>query len=529
MANSMDLSAHGIMVSEIHRNPDPPTLYHEAIRHEPGASISDTGCLIAYSGEKTGRSPKDKRVVRHHASENDVWWGPVNFPLDELTFSINRERAVDYLNSRPRLYCVDAFAGWDQATRLKVRVICARPYHALFMHTMLICPTDEELADFGEPDFVIYNAGGFPANRYTTGMTSRTSVDLSLERKEVVLLGTEYAGEMKKAVFTYMNYLLPSQQILSMHCSATSDRDSGRTSVLFGLSGTGKTTLSADPNRLLIGDDEHGWSDDGVFNIEGGCYAKAVYLTRESEPEIFDALRFGAVLENVVYDEAHHHVDFNNTSITQNTRGAYPIEHMPNAKIPCVGDHPSDVIFLTCDAFGVLPPVSRLTPEQAMYYFISGYTAKVAGTEMGVNEPEATFSPCFGGPFLLWHPSRYAELLAKKICQHDAAVWLVNTGWSGGAYGVGSRMPLRFTRAIVDAIHNGSLKTAPTVNDEIFGFDVVTISEGVPSEMMQPKQSWRDQAAFEETARQLAAGFRENFRKYAAETSPEVAAAGPAG
>ena len=366
MANSMDLSDHGIMVSEIYRNPDPPTLYQEAIRHEPGASISDTGCLIAYSGEKTGRSPKDKRVVRHHASENDVWWGPVNFPLDELTFSINRERAIDYLNSRSRLYCIDAFAGWDQATRLKVRVICARPYHALFMHTMLIRPTDEELADFGDPDFVIYNAGAFPANRYTTSMTSRTSVDLSLERKEVVLLGTEYAGEMKKAVFTYMNYLLPSRRILSMHCSATSDRDSGRTSVLFGLSGTGKTTLSADPNRLLIGDDEHGWSDSGIFNIEGGCYAKAVYLTRESEPEIFDALRFGAVLENVVYDEAHHHVDFNNTSITQNTRGAYPIEHMPNARIPCVGDHPSDVIFLTCDAFGVLPPVSRLTPEQAM-------------------------------------------------------------------------------------------------------------------------------------------------------------------
>ncbi|MDG1896752.1 MAG: phosphoenolpyruvate carboxykinase (ATP) [Fuerstiella sp.] len=529
MADSMDLSAHGIMVSEVHRNPDPPTLYQEAIRHEPGASISDTGCLIAYSGEKTGRSPKDKRVVRHHESENDVWWGPVNFPLDELTFSINRERAIDYLNSRHRLYCIDAFAGWDQATRLKVRVICARPYHALFMHTMLIRPTDEELEEFGDPDFVIYNAGAFPANRYTTSMTSRTSVDLSLERREVVLLGTEYAGEMKKAVFTYMNYLLPSRRILSMHCSATSDRISGRTSVLFGLSGTGKTTLSADPNRYLIGDDEHGWSDDGIFNIEGGCYAKAVYLTRESEPEIFDALRFGAVLENVVYDEAHHHVDFNNTTITQNTRGAYPIEHMPNAKIPCVGDHPADVIFLTCDAFGVLPPVSRLTPEQAMYYFISGYTAKVAGTEMGVNEPEATFSPCFGGPFLLWHPSRYAELLAEKIRQHDAAVWLVNTGWSGGVYGVGSRMPLRFTRAIVDAIHSGSLKSAPTVRDHVFGFEVVTVCDGVPSEMMQRQLSWRDQTACHETATQLAASFRENFRKYASETNPEIAAAGPAG
>lgn len=524
----MDLSAHGITVGNIYRNPDPSALYEEAIRHEPGTCISDTGCLIAYSGEKTGRSPQDKRVVRHHASEKDVWWGPVNFPLDELTFSINRERAVDYLNTRPRLYCVDAFAGWDPATRIKVRVICARPYHALFMHTMLIRPTDEELQNFGEPDFVIYNAGGFPANRYTTGMTSRTSVDLSLERREVVLLGTEYAGEMKKAVFTYMNYLLPSKGILSMHCSATADRETGRSSVLFGLSGTGKTTLSADPNRHLIGDDEHGWSDDGIFNIEGGCYAKAVYLTRESEPEIFDALRFGAVLENVVYDKGRHHVDFANTSITQNTRGAYPIEHMQNAKIPCIAEHPSDVIFLTCDAFGVLPPVSRLTPEQAMYYFISGYTAKVAGTEMGVNEPQATFSPCFGGPFLVWHPSRYAELLAEKIRRHDASVWLVNTGWSGGAYGVGSRMPLKYTRAIIDAIHSGQLTTAESISDPIFGFDVVTECPQVPSEMLQPRMSWSDVAEYEATARKLAASFRSNFEKYASECDASVTSAGPA-
>ncbi len=524
----MDLSNHGIADIKVFRNLFPSELYEHAIRYESGTSISDTGCLIAYSGEKTGRSPKDKRVVRHHLSENDVWWGPVNFPLDELTFSINRERAVDYLNTRPRLYCVDAFAGWEPSTRIKVRVICARPYHALFMHTMLIRPTDAELETFGEPDFVIYNAGGFPANRYTTGMTSRTSVDLSLERKEVVLLGTEYAGEMKKAVFTYMNYLLPSQNILSMHCSATCDKETGRSSVLFGLSGTGKTTLSADPNRFLIGDDEHGWSNEGIFNIEGGCYAKAVYLTRESEPEIFDALRFGAVLENVVYDKARHHVDFNNTTITQNTRGAYPIEHMKNARIPCVADHPSDVIFLTCDAFGVLPPVSRLTPEQAMYYFISGYTAKVAGTEVGVNEPEATFSPCFGGPFLVWHPSRYAELLAEKIREHSASVWLVNTGWSGGAYGTGSRMPLRFTRAIVDAIHNGTLTNASTARDEIFGFDIVTECDGVPAEMLQPKLSWRDEAEYLAAARQLADSFRENFTKYQDAASADVVAAGPA-
>jgi phosphoenolpyruvate carboxykinase (ATP) len=455
--------------------------------------------------------------------------GPVNFPLDELTFSINRERAVDYLNTRPRIYCVDAYAGWESSTRLKVRVICARPYHALFMHNMLIRPTDAELAEFGEPDFVIYNAGGFPANRYTTGMTSRTSVDLSLERREVVLLGTEYAGEMKKAVFTYMNYLLPKRGILSMHCSATCDKQNGRSSVLFGLSGTGKTTLSADPRRALIGDDEHGWSDEGIFNIEGGCYAKAVYLTRESEPEIFDALRFGAVLENVVYDKGHHHVDFNDTSITQNTRGAYPIEHMKNARIPCVATHPSDVIFLTCDAFGVIPPVSRLTREQAMYYFISGYTAKVAGTEMGVTEPEATFSPCFGGPFLVCHPARYASLLAEKISKHDSAVWLVNTGWSGGAYGIGSRMPLRFTRAIIDEIHSGALRTANMQTDPILGLNVVTQCAGVPAEMLSPGLAWRDKEAFEKTARKVAGLFRKNFEKYASESAPEVAASGPQG
>jgi phosphoenolpyruvate carboxykinase (ATP) len=326
-----------------------------------------------------------------------------------------------------------------------------------------------------------------------------------------------------------MNYLLPSKGILSMHCSATCDRQTGSSSVLFGLSGTGKTTLSADPKRTLIGDDEHGWSDNGVFNIEGGCYAKAVYLTRESEPEIFEALRFGAVLENVVYDRSHHHVDFNDTSITQNTRGAYPIEFMRNANIPCVAGHPTDVIFLTCDAFGVLPPVARLTPEQAMYFFISGYTAKVAGTEVGVSEPEATFSPCFGGPFLVWHPGVYAKLLADKIRRHNANVWLVNTGWSGGAYGTGSRMPLRFTRAIIDGIHSGRLQSAPTVHDELMNLAVVSTCDGVPAEMMQPRLSWRDTSAFVETSRKLAARFRKNFEQYASEVSHDVISAGPTG
>jgi phosphoenolpyruvate carboxykinase (ATP) len=522
-----DLSAHGITVQPVVRNPDVSTLYEEAIRHEPGTTISDRGALIAYSGEKTGRSPRDKRIVRNQESEHNVWWGPVNFPLPEHTFMVNRERAIDYLNTRPRLYCVDGYAGWDPAYRVKVRVICARPYHALFMRNMLIRPTPEELADFGEPEFVIFNAGRFPANRYTSGMTSKTTVDLDLERREVVILGTEYAGEMKKAVFTYMNYSMPAEGILSMHCSATADPDSGRSSVLFGLSGTGKTTLSADPSRHLIGDDEHCWSDRGIFNIEGGCYAKAVYLNREAEPQIFDSLRFGAVLENVVYDHADHHVDFDNISITENTRGAYPIEFIENARVPCVAGHPSDIIFLTCDAFGVLPPISRLTPAQAEYHFISGYTAKVAGTEVGVIEPEATFSPCFGGPFLVWHPGKYAGLLAEKIRQHGANVWLINTGWTGGGYGEGQRMKLSLTRAMIAAIYSGQLKEAPTQSDPIFGIDVITKCPGVPDQVLIPRQTWASQEAYDLTAYKLAALFQDNFSGYRDGVATEVLAAGP--
>ncbi len=418
--------------------------------------------------------------------------GPVNVPIDDATFQINLERAKDYLNTRKKLYCVDAFAGWDPKHRIKVRVICSRPYHALFMHTMLIRPTAAELAQFGEPDGIIDNAGEFPAKQRTAGMTSKTSIDLSLESREMVILGTEYAGEMKKGVFTFLNYFGPKQGILSMHCSATADRQTDQSSLMFGLSGTGKTTLSADPKRLLIGDDEHCWLDTGIFNIEGGCYAQAIDLTPESEPENFQALRFGAVLENVVYDKETHYVDFTDTSLTQNTRGAYPIEFIRNAKIPCVAGHPSDIIFLTCDAFGVLPPVSKLSPAQAMYHFISGYTAKIAGTEVGVTEPQATFSPCFGGPFLVWHPMKYASLLAEKMQCHWSHVWLVNTGWSGGAYGTGKRMKLSLTRAIIDAIHSGKLATARTVPDPVFGISVVTERPGVPKEVLTPRDTWAD-------------------------------------
>jgi len=373
---------------------------------------------------------------------------------------------------------------------------------------------------------VIYNAGEFPANRLTAGMTSKTSIDLSFEDKEMVILGTEYAGEMKKGVFTIMNYLMPKRGVLSMHCSATADRYTGKSSLLFGLSGTGKTTLSADPKRMLIGDDEHCWSDHGVFNIEGGCYAKTINLAPASEPDIFQALHFGAVLENVVLEDDRE-PDFNDSSYTENTRGAYPIEFIKNARIPCMAEHPTDIIFLTADAFGVLPPASKLTPEQAMYLFMSGYTAKVAGTEVGIKDPVATFSPCFGGPFLVWHPAKYAELLADKMKKHKVNVWLVNTGWSGGSYGTGHRMKLAYTRCIIDAIHAGELATAPTEKDPIFGLHVVTACPNVPDDILIPRNTWKDPAKYDETARKLAGLFKKNFEQYADVASPEVRAAGP--
>lgn len=525
MAFSLD--KQGISVSEIHRNASPAFLYEAALRFEKGSTISSTGALIAYSGKKTGRSPTDKRVVDEAAVANDVWWGSVNIKLEEHSFLINRERAVDYLNTRDRLYVVDGYAGWDPKYQLKIRIICARAYHALFMHNMLIRPTATQLETFGEPDYVIYNAGGFPANKHTAGMTSPTSIDLSFGKREFVILGTEYAGEMKKGVFTIMNYLMPKQGVLSMHCSATQARDGSDTSVLFGLSGTGKTTLSADPKRLLIGDDEHCWSDEGVFNIEGGCYAKVIDLAKEQEPDIWNALQFGAVLENVVYEPFSRLVDYKDVSITQNTRGSYTLDSIPNAKLPAVGGHPKNVIFLTCDAFGVLPPVAKLTPAQAMYHFISGYTAKVAGTEVGVKDPEATFSACFGGPFLVWHPTKYAELLAAKLKQHGAQTWLVNTGWSGGAYGVGARMKLKHTRAIIDAIHSGALANAPTVEDATFGFAVPTVCPDVPTELLTPRNTWADKAAYDDKAKKVAALFRDNFKKYENQASEEIRAAGP--
>jgi len=523
---SFSLSKYDITVKTLYRNASPALLYELALKHEPGTAISSTGALMAFSGEKTGRSPKDKRIVDEPKSRDNVWWGDVNIKLEPTTFMVNRERAIDYLNTKSHLYVVDGYAGWDERYRFKVRIVCSRAYHALFMWNMLIRPTATELESFGDPDYTIFNAGAFSANRHTSGMTSKTSVALDFSRQEMVILGTEYAGEMKKGVFTIMNYLMPLKEQLSMHCSANEGKN-GKVSIFFGLSGTGKTTLSADPNRFLIGDDEHVWTDRGVFNIEGGCYAKAVNLTSESEPEIFQAIRYGSVLENVIYEPKSRVVDYENISITENTRCSYPVEYISNAKIPCVAGHPNNVILLTCDAYGVLPPVAKLSPEQAMYHFISGYTAKVAGTEMGVKEPSPTFSACFGAAFMVWHPSKYAELLAERLKKHGAQAWLVNTGWSGGGFGVGKRMSLRHTRAILDGIHSGSLAGAKTAKDEIFGFEVPAECAGVPGEILTPRATWADKNAYDTTQKKLAKFFVDNFKKFEAGASDAIKQAGP--
>ncbi|KAJ3200191.1 hypothetical protein HDU83_004629 [Entophlyctis luteolus] len=519
--------AHVDYTKPIIRNASVAVLYEEALAHEPGSAVTSTGALALNSGAKKGRSPSDKRIVFEHTSEHDVWWGPVNMKMSEQSFMVNRERAIDYLNTRSRLYVFDGFAGWDPKYRIKVRIVCARAYHALFMKNMLINPTPQELAEFGEPDFTVFNAGEFPANRYTTGMTSTTSVAVNFDRKEMVILGTQYAGEMKKGIFTVMHYLMPKAGVLSLHSSAN-EGPNGDVSLFFGLSGTGKTTLSADPRRALIGDDEHCWSADGVFNIEGGCYAKCVDLSAETEPEIFNAIRFGAVVENVVYDRETRVIDFADTSLTENTRVAYPLTYIPNAKLPPIGGHPKNIILLTCDAFGVLPPVSKLTPAQVSYHFISGYTAKVAGTEDGILEPTATFSSCFGAPFLVWHPTKYASMLAEKMKEHAANAWLVNTGWNGGAYGVGKRISLKYSRAILDAIHSGELEKAEYETYPVFNLHIPKTCTGVPSAVLNPKSSWLGSPeSFNETTQKLAKLFVKNFASYADKAEESVRAAGP--
>ena len=518
---------HSIVGYHVHRNPSVAKLYTLAMPKERYA-LANNGALIAFSAPKTGRSPQDKRIVEEESTKDDIWWGDVNRPIPETSFQLNKTTAINYLNCRDHIYVIDGFAGWDPRHRIKVRVICTRVYHALFMRNMLIRSTAEELDDFGDPDWVIFNAGQMPAIPELPGVGSRTSVDVNFKTREMVILGTEYAGEMKKGIFGVLNYALPKKGILSMHCSANEGQD-GEVALFFGLSGTGKTTLSADPKRSLIGDDEHGWSDEGVFNFEGGCYAKTIDLSEEGEPQIYKAIRFGAILENVGFDPETFEVDYSDVSITQNTRCSYPIEHIDNAKIPCVGGHPKNIIFLTCDAFGVLPPVSRLTPAQAMYQFISGYTAKVAGTEMGVTEPVPNFSACYGAAFLSLHPTVYAELLAEKIKKHSVDVWLVNTGWTGGSAGVGHRFDLRYTRAIIDAILEGDLVDARYENDAVLGLAMPDAVPNVPTDVLNPRNSWSDKDAYDATAQKLAGMFVKNFEKFADRASEEILSAAPKG
>ncbi|KAL5731621.1 phosphoenolpyruvate carboxykinase (ATP) [Ranunculus cassubicifolius] len=532
---NLNISDSALKFTHILYNLSPGELYEQAIKYEHGSFITSSGALATLSGAKTGRSPRDKRVVRDETTEDELWWGKgsPNIEMDEHTFLVNRERAVDYLNNLDKVFVNDQFLNWDPEHRIKVRIVSARAYHSLFMHNMCIRPTPEELESFGTPDFTIYNAGRFPCNRYTHYMTSSTSIDLNLARREMVILGTQYAGEMKKGLFSVMHYLMPKRQILSLHSGCNIGKD-GDVALFFGLSGTGKTTLSTDHNRFLIGDDEHCWSDNGVSNIEGGCYAKTIDLSGEKEPDIWNAIKFGTVLENVVFDEHNREVDYTDKSVTENTRAAYPIEYIPNARIPCVGPHPKNVILLACDAFGVLPPVSKLTLAQTMYHFISGYTALVAGTVEGVREPTATFSACYGAAFIMMHPTKYAAMLAEKMQKHGATAWLVNTGWSGGSYGSGKRMKLAYTRKIIDAIHSGSLLEANYVKTDVFGLEIPTEVEGVPSEILQPMNTWSDKKAYKETLLKLAGLFKKNFSVFLDykigkdnKLTEEIAAAGP--
>ncbi len=520
------LERHGITnTMSVGWNLSTPALYEEIVRRREGV-IAEDGPVVVRTGKYTGRSPKDKFIIREPGSEANIWWGAVNQPLEQEQFAALKGRMLAYLRGKD-LYVQDCFAGADPRYRLNVRIITEQAWHALFMRNLLIrAASEEELVGFA-PDFTIICAPHFHSNPETDGTRSETFIGLNFATKEVLIGGTEYAGEMKKSVFTILNYLLPLQNVLSMHCSANYG-PSGDVAIFFGLSGTGKTTLSSDPARTLIGDDEHGWSDHGVFNFEGGCYAKVIRLSEEAEPEIYATTRrFGTILENVTIDNRTRRLDLDDDSLTENTRAAYPITHIANADNVGVGGHPTNIIMLTADAFGVLPPIARLTAAQAQYYFLSGYTAKVAGTERGVTEPQATFSTCFGAPFIVHPPTLYARLLGERIARHGADVWLVNTGWTGGPAGVGHRMSIAYTRAMVAAALDGSLTNVETAPDQVFHIGVPVSCPGVPPEVLQPRNTWDDPAAYDAKARDLADRFHANFAQFAASVPPDVAAAGP--
>lgn len=505
-------------------NLSPSELVEETILNGEGV-LADTGALAVDTGEFTGRSPKDKFIVCDNKTENTVWWGDINIKFTPEKFEHLRQRITAYLANRD-IYARDVYACADPKFRMNIRVLTEYPWSNMFAYNMFLRPTKEELKAF-LPEWHIICAPGFKADPEIDGTRQHNFAAIDFSRKMILIGGTGYTGEIKKGIFSVLNYILPQEKnTLSMHCSANIGKD-GDTAVFFGLSGTGKTTLSADPNRGLIGDDEHGWADGSVFNFEGGCYAKTIDLSAEKEPEIWEAIKFGSLLENVVFTEDSTSVDFADGTKTENTRVSYPIHYIKNAVSPSVGGDPKNIFFLTCDAFGVLPPISKLTIPQAMYHFISGYTAKVAGTEMGITEPQTTFSACFGRAFLPLHPAKYAELLGKKIKSGDVNVWLVNTGWTGGSYGVGERIKLRYTRALITAALNGSLNTVKYETLPVFNLQFPVSCPDVPAEMLSPKNTWKDKAAFSDTLNKLANQFVKNFNQYAEGTGKEILDAAP--
>ncbi|WP_307392601.1 phosphoenolpyruvate carboxykinase (ATP) [Bacillus horti] len=495
-------------------------LVEHSISRQEG-HLTPTGALRTLTGTYTGRSPKDKFIVRDRLSEQDVDWGNVNQPISEAVFEKLYFKVIEYLKDKER-YVFNGYAGTDKRYRIPIRVINERAWHNLFAHQLFVRrSTDDPIETEGL--FTIVSAPGFKADPVVDGTHSEAFVLVSFEKRIVLIGGTEYAGEMKKSIFSVMNYVLPKKNVFPMHCSANVG-DAGDVALFFGLSGTGKTTLSADPFRRLIGDDEHGWSEDGVFNIEGGCYAKCIHLSPEKEPQIWNAIRFGTVLENVDYHAVTGEIDYSSSKYTENTRAAYPIDYIPGAQLPSVAGHPNVIIFLTADAFGVLPPISKLTKEQAMYHFLSGYTSKLAGTERGVTEPEATFSTCFGAPFLPLAPDVYAEMLGEKMEQHDTDVYLVNTGWTGGGYGVGQRMNLTYTRAMVTAAIQGELKEVSYEQEPVFGLFVPTSCPSVPAELLQPRNTWIDKEVYDQKATELAQLFVQNFKRFNLSTGLELSA-----
>jgi len=520
-----DLSKIGLgNLGDIYWNLEPAELVEHAVMNGQGV-FADSGAFAIDTGEFTGRSPKDKFCVKDKNTENTVWWGDVNFPISPEYFGRLRDRMSAYLMGR-EVFVKDTYACADPTYRMNIRVVAEFPASAMFAGNMFLRPTKAELGTF-EPEWHIICATGFHADSAKDGTRQHNFAVINFTERTILIGGTGYTGEIKKGIFTVLNYVLPQERkVLSMHCSANIGKE-GDTAIFFGLSGTGKTTLSADPNRRLIGDDEHGWSETGVFNFEGGCYAKCIDLSKEKEPQIWGAIKFGAILENIVFEEGSTSVDFSDGTKTENTRVSYPIEFIENVANPSVGDHPKNIFFLTCDAYGVLPPISKLTPGQAMYHFISGYTAKVAGTETGVTEPQSTFSACFGKAFLPLHPTKYADMLGSMLKQHDVRVWLVNTGWSGGAYGTGERMKLKYTRAMISAALRGELDTVEYKEHRVFGMNFPTTCPDVPAEILDARGSWKDKDAYDRTAEGLANQFIKNFDKYKEGASAEIMQAAP--